>query len=171
MDALDDAARNAGVQGPGHTAELNSLASQRILMTNDPENIKALLTGQFADFGKGEPFHKEWYEFLGDSIFATDGEMWSASRHLIRPMFVRDRLVDMEIFEKHVQKLIPHLAGSTPQGGRVVDVGPLFFRYTLDAATEYLLGKGTDSLDDPSTEFAEAFRFVQAKQSEIFRMG
>ena len=141
-------------------------------MTMDPENIKALLTGQFADYGKGETFHREWKEFLGDSIFATDGELWSRSRQLIRPMFARERIVDTEIFEKHVQKLIPLLGGSnTPRGSKVVDVGSLFYRYTLDAATDYLLGNGTDSLENPATKFAEAFRYVQQRQSQIFRFG
>ncbi|KAJ5093240.1 hypothetical protein N7456_009101 [Penicillium angulare] len=152
------------------TAELDTGISTRIVMTTDPENIKALLTGQFADYGKGESFHTEWKEFLGDSIFATDGELWSRSRQLIRPMFARDRIVDTEIFEKHVQKLIPLLGGSSsPNASRVVDVGSLFFRYTLDAATDYLLGQGTDSLENPATRFAEAFRYVQQRQAELFR--
>lgn len=154
------------------TAELDGGISNRAILTKDPENIKAVLTGQFADYGKGEPFHRDWKEFLGDSIFVTDGEMWSRSRQLIRPMFVRDRIVDTEIFEKHVQHLIPLLAGSSsPGGSKVVDVGPLFFRYTLDAATDYLLGNGTDSLQNPTTTFAEAFRYVQSKQAEMFRLG
>ncbi|RHZ56234.1 hypothetical protein CDV55_102091 [Aspergillus turcosus] len=154
------------------TAEVDAGISNRVILTKDPENIKALLTGQFADYGKGEDFHREWKEFLGDSIFTTDGELWSRSRHLIRPMFVRDRIVDTEIFEKHVQHLIPLLAGSdSPGRSRVVDVGSLFFRFTLDAATDYLLGQGTDSLQNPETRFAEAFRYVQHRQSEIFRLG
>lgn len=163
---------SAGGLPNNKTAELDAGISTRAVMTMDPENIKALLTGQFADYGKGEPFHRDWKEFLGDSIFATDGELWSRSRQLIRPMFARERIVDTEIFEKHVQKLIPLLGGSkSPSGGRVVDVGSLFFRYTLDAATDYLLGQGTDSLENPATRFAEAFRYVQQRQAEIFRFG
>ncbi|CAI7614497.1 unnamed protein product [Penicillium crustosum] len=154
------------------TAELDAGISTRMIITKDPENIKALLTTQFADYGKGESFHRDWKEFLGDSIFTTDGELWSRSRQLIRPMFVRDRIVDTEIFEKHVQKLIPLLGGSaSPSSSKVVDVGSLFFRYTLDAATDYLLGKGTDSLDNPATRFAKAFRYVQQRQAEYFRFG
>jgi cytochrome P450 len=154
------------------TMEVNSLTENRIIFTFDPENIKALLTGQFADFGKGETFHQQWREFLGDSIFATDGELWSASRHLIRPMFVRDRIVDTEIFEHNVQKLIKLLGGSSsPMGSKIVEIGGLFFRYTLDAATDYLLGEGTGSLDNPTVRFADAFRYVQARQSQYFRMG
>ncbi|KAI9376220.1 cytochrome P450 [Aspergillus egyptiacus] len=151
------------------TAELDAGISTRLVLTRDPENIKAILTGQFSDYGKGESFHRDWREFLGDSIFVTDGEQWSASRHLIRPMFVRDRLVDTENFEKHVQHLIPLLAGEN--GSRVVNVTDLFFRYTLDAATDYLLGDGTDSLQNPETRFAEAFRYVQRRQAQFFRLG
>lgn len=154
------------------TAELDSGISNRLVLTADPENIKALLTGQFADYGKGESFHEEWREFLGDSIFVTDGEMWSRSRQLLRPMFTRDRIVDTEIFEKHVQHLIPLLTGSSaPGASKAVDVGPLFFRYTLDAATDYLLGHGTSSLQNPETNFAEAFRYVQHRQALLFRLG
>ncbi|PYH41469.1 cytochrome P450 [Aspergillus saccharolyticus JOP 1030-1] len=154
------------------TAEIDSGISNRVIFTFDPENIKALLTGQFADYGKGEHFHRDWKEFLGDSIFATDGELWSRSRHLIRPMFVRERIVDTELFEKHIQKLIPLLAGGPSfRESKVVDVTPLCFRYTLDAATDYLLGQGTNSLHNPTAIFAEAFRYVQHCQTTIFRMG
>ncbi|KAL4949486.1 cytochrome P450 [Aspergillus filifer] len=170
LEFWSGAMRNAPGGPPDKkTAELDAGVSTRIILTRDPENIKAILTGQFADYGKGESFHRDWREFLGDSIFVTDGEQWSASRHLIRPMFVRDRLVDTEIFEKHVQHLIPLLAGDN--GSKIVDVTNLFFRYTLDAATDYLLGDGTDSLQNPETEFAEAFRYVQRRQAQYFRLG
>ncbi|KAJ5189608.1 Cytochrome P450 [Penicillium cf. griseofulvum] len=172
LEFWDAQIMHAGGLTNAKTAELDAGISTRMILTKDPENIKAVLTGQFADYGKGESFHQEWKEFLGDSIFATDGELWSRSRQLIRPMFVRDRIVDTEIFEKHVQKLIPLLGGSdSPSSSKVVDVGSLFFRYTLDAATDYLLGKGTNSLDNPATRFAEAFRYVQQRQSEYFRFG
>ncbi|RAK86245.1 cytochrome P450 alkane hydroxylase [Aspergillus costaricaensis CBS 115574] len=151
------------------TAELDFGISNRVIITKDPENIRALLTGQFADYGKGEPFHHDWKEFLGDSIFVTDGELWSRSRQLIRPMFTRDRIVDTELFEHHVQHLIPLLAGT--KSNKVVDLTPLFLRYTLDAATAYLFGEGTNSLQNPATSFADAFSYVQHRQGEIFRYG
>ena len=50
-----------------YTAEARPMGN-RIIFTADPENIKAILATQFGDFGKGEPFHREWSEFLGDSI-------------------------------------------------------------------------------------------------------
>ncbi|CAG7947660.1 unnamed protein product [Penicillium olsonii] len=172
LEFWDETVSRAGGRNNVKTAELDAGISTRAIMTTDPENIKALLTGQFADYGKGEPFHQDWKEFLGDSIFTTDGDLWSRSRQLIRPMFARERIVDTEIFEKHVQHLIPLLGGSnSPSSSKVVDVGSLFYRYTLDAATDYLLGQGTDSLENPQTGFAEAFRYVQQRQSELFRFG
>lgn len=101
-----------------------TLASQRFIFTADPENIKAILATQFQDYGKGKPFHEDWKDFLGDSIFTTDGEEWHSSRNLIRPQFVKTRVSDLEIFEKHVSKLITLMRGQ----GQEVDVSALFYR-------------------------------------------
>ena len=157
---------------PAHTIELRLRSFARTVFTVDPENIKAVLTGKFADYGKGKKFHDEWQEFLGDSIFATDGEKWSKSRALIRPMFARDRLINTEMFEVHVDKLIKLMSPTqNPQGGGVVDAQTLFFRLTLDAATDHLLGQAVNSLDDPKTIFAESFQYVLHHQAMYFRAG
>jgi cytochrome P450 len=148
------------------TVEAN-IGSQRLLLTADPENIKAILATQFQDYGKGEQFNKDWHEFLGDSIFTTDGSIWHESRQLIRPQFIKDRLSDIDIFEKHVGKLMPMLGGQ----GQTVDVCDLFFRFTLDAATDFLLGRSVDSLVHEQTDFARAFNEVQHVQALIARSG
>lgn len=132
--------------------------NQRIVFTADPENVKAILALQFSDYGKGEPFHEEWKDFLGDSIFTTDGPQWHASRQLIRPQFTRDRVSDLYCFESHMKTLFRAIDNGGPlQGedqkvepgagsGKVLDISELFFRYTLDVTTEFLLGKDTKSL-------------------------
>lgn len=112
------------------TIEL-TMARQRYIFTADPENIKATLATQFEDYGKGETFHKDWKDFLGDSIFTTDGEEWRKSRNLIRPQFIKSRVSDLDIFEKHVNILISQIGGQ----GQKVDIAALFYRYiakTLD---------------------------------------
>ncbi|KAK4185988.1 cytochrome P450 [Podospora australis] len=159
------------------------IAGRRIVMTVDHENIKAILATQFHDYGKGEPFHEEWKAFLGDSIFTTDGDLWHNSRQLIRPQFIKDRVSDLATFEKHVQTLFRAIAnGGALNGpdqqvdieagnGRPVDISDLFFRLTLDAATDFLLGKDVKSLSNPRQEFAEAFGEVQRVQSIISRAG
>ncbi|KAE8449366.1 hypothetical protein EG329_008267 [Mollisiaceae sp. DMI_Dod_QoI] len=153
-------------------------AGRRVLFTADPENIKAILATQFTDYGKGEPFHREWKDFLGDSIFVTDLEQWHNSRQLIRPQFIKDRVSDLDVFERHVQVLIGQIDRLSWEGfekkggkGRELDVCDLFFRYTLDAATDFLLGRSVGSLEVPEQEFAEAFGEVQRVQNLIARSG
>lgn len=148
------------------TIEVN-FARHRWIFTADPENIKAVLATQFQDFGKGRLFHEDWKPFLGDSIFTTDGQQWHNSRQLIRPQFVKSRVADLEIFEKHVEQLMNKMGGH----GEEVDVADLFYRFTLDSATDFLLGKSVDSLDDPQAEFASAFAEVQKVQNLITRTG
>ena len=148
------------------TAEFD-VGGDRFIVTAEPENIKAVLATQFADFGKGKPFHDDWKDFLGDGIFTTDGELWHNSRQLIRPQFVKQRVSDLDIFEKHAHKLMSYLGGR----GKQVDISSLFYRYTLDAATDYLLGHSVDSLDYPQAEFAEAFAEVQRVQNMVARAG
>lgn len=141
----------------GFTGEARILG-KRIVFTADPDNIKAILATQFSDYGKGEPFHEEWKDFLGDSIFTTDGDMWHNSRQLIRPQFIKDRVSDLHCFESHIQTLFKAIAnGGALDGehqyvdmavgnGRQLDISDLFFRYTLDVATDFLLGKDVKSL-------------------------
>ncbi|KAI4127884.1 MAG: hypothetical protein LQ347_004404 [Umbilicaria vellea] len=149
-----------------YTVEVD-VAKERLVFTADTENIKAILTTQFADYGKGEPFHDDWKDFLGDGIFTTDGPEWHKNRQLIRPQFIKDRVSDLETFETHVQKLMAQMGGR----GEEVDVSELFFRYTLDAITDFLLGRSVNSLDDPQVKFAEAFAEVQRVQNIIARAG
>ena len=147
----------------------------RCVFTCDPENIKAILATQFTTYGKGQPFHEDWKDFLGDSIFTTDLDQWHDSRQLIRPQFIKDRVSDLEVFEEHVQVLIKEMKRGGrrwdgKQGGEI-DISDLFFRYTLDAATHFLLGRSVDSLITPEQEFAEAFGEVQRVQNIIARAG
>lgn len=44
---------------------------ERIIFTADEENIKAILATQFAAYGKGPQFRKEWKPFLGLSMLAV----------------------------------------------------------------------------------------------------
>ncbi|KAK6842816.1 cytochrome P450 52A11 [Apiospora arundinis] len=142
---------------PEFTAE-TTIVGKRLLFTADPENIKAILASQFADYGKGKPFHDEWSEFLGDSIFTTDGDRWHASRQLIRPQFVKERISHLDCFESHLETFFKAMAnGEALNGedqkvdlesgnGKVIEISDLLFRYTLDVATDFLLGLDVKSL-------------------------
>lgn len=165
---VDEFNKAGALETHNYTLEIRMFADIRVIMTADPENIKALLTQQFSDYGKGEQFHREWKDFLGDSIFTTDGTQWSASRALIRPMFQRERVADLDIIETHVQELFSLIG---PGDGKCIDMQNLFFRFALDASTHFLFGQSAGSLINEQTEFALAFDLVQHKQALAGRAG
>ncbi|KAI5927615.1 cytochrome P450 52A11 [Camillea tinctor] len=167
---------------PNYTGE-GTVLGTRLVATIDPENIKAMLATQFQDFGKGETFHKQWSEFLGDSIFTTDGKLWHNSRHMLRPQFSRERVSDLHCFETHLQTLFRAIANggalnSVNQkvdleagNGKPVDIGELFFRFSLDTSTSFLLGMDVQSLTNPDQPFARAFDRVQNVMAVRSRAG
>jgi cytochrome P450 len=168
-----------------YTIEMEVLWN-RIILTSDSENIKAILATQFLDYGitlpyhtctelrltcsigKGEVFHDQWKPFLGDSIFTTDGKEWQSSRQLIRPQFIKDRVSDLHIFERHTQ----HMMSLIPRDGSTIDIANLFFRLTLDAATHFLLGESVNSIGATGeVVLAKAFGQIQEHMNDITRAG
>ncbi|KAK6197866.1 cytochrome P450 alkane hydroxylase [Scheffersomyces amazonensis] len=141
-----------------------------LVNTIDPENIKAILATQFNDFALGKR-HKYFYPLLGDGIFTLDGEGWKHSRAMLRPQFSRDQVAHVQALEPHVQILAQHIRKNK---GQLFDLQELFFRFTVDSATEFLFGESVGSLKDASigyptpdidfdgrTGFANAFNVSQ----------
>lgn len=73
---------------------------------------------------------------------------------------------DIDIFEEHSQILLSKIGNN-----QEIDTLDLMFRYTLDAATHFLLGQSVGSLNNPQTKFADAFYNAQRIQSIIARIG
>jgi hypothetical protein len=53
----------------------------------------------------------------------------------------------------------------------MVRIDELLFRFSLDAATDYLLGSSVGSLEDHTSDFAAAFNEVQRVQALKSRAG
>ncbi|KAI9648671.1 hypothetical protein NHQ30_003309 [Ciborinia camelliae] len=124
----------------------NSILGNDGLATIDEHNIKAILGTQFHDFDLGVQRINNFLPFLGPGIFAQDGKDWERSRALMRPQFARDNLSDLEMEERHFQvllKALPEMGQGRWHGE--VDIQPLLFRFTLDTATEFLLGQSVES--------------------------
>lgn len=102
-------------------------------------------------------------------IFTTDGSQWHDSRQLLRPQFIKDRVSDLHTFEHHVKVLLPLLSGS--HNGATVKMDDLIYRFTLDAATDFLFASSVGSLQNGEVEFATAFAEVQRVQATIARTG
>lgn len=139
-----------------------SIIGLPFFFTIEPENIKSILATDFKSYSVGKERKKALRPILGDGIFTTDGSAWQHSRELLRPCFARSQLGDIDLFEKHVQNLIRAI----PRDGSMVEMQDLFFKLTMDVATEFLLGESTYTLDagkrrPEDDKFVEAFTYVQ----------
>ncbi|KAK5082186.1 hypothetical protein LTR05_007329 [Lithohypha guttulata] len=117
-----------------------------VFFTIDPENIQAILAKQFNDFELGPSRRGNFWPFLGNGIFTADGADWSHARAMLRPQFARNLVADLELEEKHVGDLLKHIPVKTSDGWTDnIDLQPLFFRLTLDSATEFLFSESVHS--------------------------
>lgn len=145
-----------------------------LIVTTEPENIKTMLSLKFKDYSFGAR-HKAFGPLLGEGIFNNDGERWANSRHLLRPNFAREQVADLESLERHFKLLLKAI----PKDGSTVDLQELFFRLTIDTATEFLFNHSTNSLrmvgqDEASNEdalFSKAFNYAQADILTRLRFG
>ncbi|KAF2707357.1 cytochrome P450 52A12 [Pleomassaria siparia CBS 279.74] len=127
-----------------HTFNQNILGSTAIF-TTEPKNIQTILAIKFKEFGLGESRNSNFFPLLGKGIFSTDGKQWEHSRALLRPQFARDQVADIDLEEGHMQSLFRCLP-ITPNGWtEVADMKTLFFRFTMDTATEFLFGVSVNS--------------------------
>ena len=147
------------------------MVGRNAILTIEPENLKTMLSLKFKDFGLG-PQRKAFLPLLGAGIFTTDGAAWQHSRELIRPNFVRSQVGDLDTFERHVN----HLIQAIPRDGSTINLQDLFFRLTIDSATEFLFGESTNCLapgtsTESSNAFAEAFNRSQEAIGSHARLG
>lgn len=81
--------------------------------------------------------------FLGEGILTQDGSPAHRSRELLRRQFVRAQYQNLEGFGEHVENLLACLSANS---GPIVDLQPLFFRFTLDTTTAFMFGQSVGSL-------------------------
>ncbi|KAF7536374.1 hypothetical protein G7Z17_g13059 [Cylindrodendrum hubeiense] len=142
-----------------------------IVMTNEPENVKALLSSQF-----------EKWEILGvrqkviqlavgpRGIFSVNGGEWHEARSMIRPSFVRNQIADMECMDRHVDNFLKRI----PRDGGKVDLQELFYMFTMDVATDFMFGYSTETLVNPSPEaleFTKSFDYALLAAASRARLG
>ena len=140
----------------GNTFGSKTLGRKNIA-TIEPEILKCMLATKFKDWNLPDRRKSAFLPLLGRGIFTSDGAAWQHSRDLLRPNFSRSQIGDLDTFEDHISKLIARI----PRDGSTIDLQELFFRLTIDSATEFLFGESTESLA-PSTSNTESVRFAEA---------
>ncbi|KAI1496097.1 putative N-alkane-inducible cytochrome P450 [Biscogniauxia marginata] len=143
-----------------HTIKLPIL-DYEIIVTRDPENARVLFGSP--DFDISHTRQLSWMPLLGKGIFTSRGDTWKHSRALLRPQFAREMISDPTLEESHLEDLWKQLSvDASTRWTEKVDLAPLFFKFTLDTATEFIFGQSTNSLKqdgdvkDMSRHFNEA---------------
>jgi cytochrome P450 len=109
---------------------------------------------------------------FGDSIFTQEGPAWKSSRQILRPQFQHKQYEDLAVFDEATDDLLAAIRNNTDTSG-VVDLQPLFFRFTLDTTTAFLFGESVKSLVAPQAgeqTFAEAFNTAQEYVAKRYRL-
>jgi cytochrome P450 len=118
--------------------------------TIEADNIKTAYSLRFEDWSV-RPARQSFKHLMDGSTFMSDGAAWSHSRGILRPMFVKDRITDLDLYEAHFQKLLKLI----PEDGSTFDLGALFHRYAFDVSSEFLFGESLDSLGNQTNEKAQ----------------
>jgi cytochrome P450 len=104
---------------------------------------------------------------LGHGIFSADGTQWERARTILRPQFTRDQVGDLNMEERHVKNLLHAISSRSGVQSDIVDLQPLFFRLSMDSASEFLFGQSTNTQlsalsEEALLKNAEDTEFVKA---------
>lgn len=115
-----------------------------LVNTIEPDNIKTVLATKFKHYDLASR-HDQFQPLMGEGIFTASGQLWQRSRQFLRPQFTTQQISQLESLEFHCNELINAIRDSNSNDNKT-DVQKLFFRLTLDSATEFLFGESTMSL-------------------------
>ncbi|KAJ4288043.1 hypothetical protein N0V90_012059 [Kalmusia sp. IMI 367209] len=125
---------------PGRTVELR-LVGMNMIMTDNIDNIRAIMSTQFEHFGKGDTYRKIWSSLMRDSILTTDGQLWQENRNHLVAHVAKIRPTDYAVTERHTQNLINVVSDGEPH-----DTLDLLNRFAIDVVSDIFYGTSTNSL-------------------------
>jgi hypothetical protein len=99
----------------GKTWEENTF-NQRTINTMDMRNIQHIAALNYEDFGKGGNMQRS--PLIGPGILSLDGPAWKHAREMVKPIFSRAQLSDIESFEPHVDRFIELI----PKDGGIIEI-------------------------------------------------
>jgi len=130
-----------------------------IILTAEPENIKAILASDFSSFEKGPVSHERMLSVLGSGVFNSDGEMWKFHRGMSRPFFSRERVSHFNLFDRYTEEVL-NLMKLRLREGYAINFQDLVSRFTLDSASDFLFGHCVNSL---SADLPYPYNVVQSR--------
>ncbi|BBN07142.1 protein MpCYP704-like11 [Marchantia polymorpha subsp. ruderalis] len=128
--------------------------------TADPAVCEYILKTNFSNYPKGEIFQEILYEFLGDGIFNSDGELWKKQRKVMQAEVQRKVLRDYSLVTyRKKAHLLASIVSKASYSATSLEMQDLFKRMTLDTIVEVATGVrlGALSHELPYVPFQSAF--------------
>lgn len=130
--------------------------TRRVLFTVAPENLRAMMSSQFGDYGTGKRVH-QLRPLFGEGIFTASGQVWAHARTELKPQFSKDNISQLQMLEGHVPELVEAIRQSN---GKPINAQELCYRYTIDSAMDFLVGERMGAMEaylkNPENEFVQS---------------
>jgi cytochrome P450 len=128
-------------------------------ITKDLENIHAILTTRFEEYGLGART-LALSPLLGDGIFTQEGSEWKRSRELMKRQFMRVQKECLQNLMTSVDSLVSALKDAAVNG-HVVDLKLHFYNFTFEPTTRLLFGESLSTLPTADRDaFRNAFEYA-----------
>jgi cytochrome P450 len=128
-------------------------------ITTDRENIHAILSTRFEDYGLGTRT-LALFPFLGDGIFTQERSAWKRSRELMKRQFMRVQKECSQNLMSNIEDLVSTLRNAAAESD-VVDLKPHLYDFTLGTTTKFLFCESLSALPkDERNAFRDAFDYA-----------
>ena len=114
-----------------HTCRYNRVGDE-IILTCDPEDLKAMCVSQVNDYDFGTKRMAILEPLIGNGVLNNAGEAWKHSRVLLRLQFAREVISDLEMEERHLNDFWPVVDRELAEDGWTGDDGPTEYLLQLD---------------------------------------
>lgn len=141
-----------------------SILGKRYIYTIEPQNILTITKHGACDFKKST-WASEAAKYIGKGILLNEGEAWSRSRAMLKPIFRSKVANEPKFMEPHIKRLTAQMMILSETEGKF-EFHRLADMFLLDIFTEFLLGKSTATLEIPrSPEGEDAVQFLMLVRS------
>lgn len=149
-----------------------------LVVVSSPSNFEDIQKTQADNFAKGDNFHDQLADFLGDSLFIVNGESWKRQRQILAKLFsARSLRCHMApIVQKHTKSLL-RIVDQAAHSGELMSVSTIMHQFTLATFAEIGFGVDMHCLEPSpghgqtsSRGFESAFDDAQQLVADRFRV-
>ena len=139
-----------------------------LILTRDPENLKAICVSQVNDYDFGTDRMAILELLIANGVLNNAGEAWKYSRVLLQPQFAREVVSDLEMEERQLNDVWPVVDREMAEDGWT---GAVDLQSTLFSLTHPNLDRFSDRTQDQRAQWASCESRRQRYRSAFHERG